>query len=109
MRSMPAREGSERAGAGLERERAAHASPGHRVSTERPLKWGRLGLEQSSPTSAPEAGRVDQLFSHRGIRRLPVVAPGAGDDFGIFEQHVQRHAFGEAQALLEHAAKGREL
>jgi hypothetical protein len=32
-----------------------------------------------------------------------LVKCSSGDDFAIFEQHVQGYAFGEAQALLEHA------
>jgi hypothetical protein len=32
-----------------------------------------------------------------------------GDDFAEFERHVQGYAFGEAQALLEHAATVRGI
>ena len=48
---------------------------------------------------------ADILEANRDVFRFLL----SGDDFAIFEQHVQGYAFGEAQALLEHAAKARSI
>ena len=48
---------------------------------------------------------ADTLETNRNVFRFLL----SGDDFAIFEQHVQGYAFGEAQALLEHAAKARSI
>ena len=43
---------------------------------------------------------AETLEANRDVFRFLL----SGDDFAIFEQHVQGYAFGEAQALLERAA-----
>ena len=48
---------------------------------------------------------TDILEANRDVFRFLL----SGDDFAIFEQHVQGYAFGEAQALLEHATKARSI
>jgi two-component system sensor histidine kinase/response regulator len=48
---------------------------------------------------------ADILEANRDVFRFLL----SGDDFAIFEEHVQGYAFGEAQALLEHAAKARSI
>ena len=48
---------------------------------------------------------ADNLEANRSVFRFLL----PGDDFAIFEQHVQGYAFTEAQVLLEEAAKARSI
>ena len=67
---------------------------------------GRGGIAQMlQQLSEFDAAVGDGFEAHRGLFAELFTA----EEFARFEQHVQGYAFGEAQALLESAAKARGI